>query len=255
MTPDFTLIWPLSCLKDGVHLFDHRSAPQGVVAGGPDSAMRTFEEIQHLGGYVLLCTARRTLPRGAQRIGLSPSPNLSARIPGSPTMEEIRCVLNPPFCVRGAVLARPGTSSRAFRFAWRGWPLIHPKGAERTKLCSSHNRFSSGGRHLSPRGRAWGGGTVPGVSSSPPQDSRRAVLPPKRATRPAPEKSGCSRRAAVEGQVELQAVWQKLDAALTLPVAVAEGPEHGGGVRAQGHGIGRVLRVSATSGLMISLGG
>ncbi len=34
---------------------------------------------------------------------------------------------------------------------------------------------------------------------------------------------------AVEGQVEFQAVWQKLDAALTSPVAVAERPEHGGG--------------------------
>ena len=42
---------------------------------------------------------------------------------------------------------------------------------------------------------------------------------------------------AVEGQVQLQAAGQKLDAALTLPVAVAEGPEHGGGVSAQGHGV------------------
>ena len=24
MTPDFTLIWPLSCLKDGVHLYSPR---------------------------------------------------------------------------------------------------------------------------------------------------------------------------------------------------------------------------------------
>ncbi len=47
-------------------------------------------------------------------------------------------------------------------------------------------------------------------------------------------------RIAVEGQVELQAVGQKLDAALKSPVAVAEGPEHGGGVGAQGHGV-RIL--------------
>ena len=44
-------------------------------------------------------------------------------------------------------------------------------------------------------------------------------------------------RVAVDGQVEFQAVWQKLDAALTSPVAVAEGPEHGGDVSAPGHGI------------------
>ncbi len=44
-------------------------------------------------------------------------------------------------------------------------------------------------------------------------------------------------RIAVEGQVELQAVGQKLDAALQSPVAVAEGPEHGGGVSRQGHGV------------------
>ena len=37
---------------------------------------------------------------------------------------------------------------------------------------------------------------------------------------------------AVEGQVDFQAVSQKLDAALTSPVVVAEGPEHGGGVSA-----------------------
>ena len=88
------------------------------------------------------CCALRAgrYPEGPNALGLAPSPSLSARMPGSPTMEEIRCVLNPPFCVRGAVLARLGTSSRAFRFAWRGWPLIHPKGAGRTKLCSSHNR-------------------------------------------------------------------------------------------------------------------
>ena len=42
------------------------------------------------------------------------------------------------------------------------------------------------------------------------------------------------RRVAVEGQVEFQAVWENLDAALKSPVAVAEGPEHGGGVSAQG---------------------
>ena len=34
-----------------------------------------------------------------------------------------------------------------------------------------------------------------------------------------------------------QAVGQKLDAALQSPVAVAERPEHGGGVSARGHGI------------------
>ncbi len=39
------------------------------------------------------------------------------------------------------------------------------------------------------------------------------------------------------GQVEVQAVWQELDAALQSPVAVAEGPEHGGGVSAPGHGV------------------
>ncbi len=39
-------------------------------------------------------------------------------------------------------------------------------------------------------------------------------------------------RVAIEGQVEWQAVSQKLDAALKSPVAVAEGPEHGGGVSA-----------------------
>ena len=38
--------------------------------------------------------------------------------------------------------------------------------------------------------------------------------------------------------MQLQAVWQKLDAALKSPVAVAERPEHGGGVRAQGMGSG-----------------
>ena len=37
--------------------------------------------------------------------------------------------------------------------------------------------------------------------------------------------------------MQLQAVSQTLDAALTSPVAVAEGPEHGGGVSAPGHGI------------------
>ena len=36
--------------------------------------------------------------------------------------------------------------------------------------------------------------------------------------RPAFEKSGCSRGVAVEGQVSLQAAWQKLDAALKSPV-------------------------------------
>ena len=57
--------------------------------------------------------------------------------------------------------------------------------------------------------------------------------------------------------MELQAVRQQLDAALKSPVAVAERPEHGGGVRARGHGVrglgtrlrdigsGRVLRASA----------
>ena len=44
-------------------------------------------------------------------------------------------------------------------------------------------------------------------------------------------------RVAVEGQVEFQAVWQQLDAALKSPVAVAERPEHGGGVSAQRHGV------------------
>ena len=37
--------------------------------------------------------------------------------------------------------------------------------------------------------------------------------------------------------MELPAVWQKLDAALKSPVAVAERPEHGGGVSGRGHGI------------------
>ena len=39
-------------------------------------------------------------------------------------------------------------------------------------------------------------------------------------------------RLGVEGQVEVQAVWQKLDAALQSPVAVAERPEHGEGITA-----------------------
>ena len=29
MTPDFTLIWPLSCLKDGVHLYSYFTASVG----------------------------------------------------------------------------------------------------------------------------------------------------------------------------------------------------------------------------------
>ena len=45
------------------------------------------------------------------------------------------------------------------------------------------------------------------------------------------------RRVAVEGQVQLKAVWQKLHGTRELLGAVAEGPEHGGGVGAQGHGI------------------
>ena len=39
------------------------------------------------------------------------------------------------------------------------------------------------------------------------------------------------------GQVDFQDVWQKLDAALKSLVAVAEGPEHGGGVSAQKYGV------------------
>ncbi len=42
------------------------------------------------------------------------------------------------------------------------------------------------------------------------------------------------RPVAVEGQVEFQAVWQKLHGTCELLGAVAEGPEHGGGVSAQG---------------------
>ena len=57
---------------------------------------------------------------------------------------------------------------------------------------------------------------------------------------------------AVEGQVEfqVQAVSQKLDAALNSAVAVAEGPEHGGGVRAQRHGI----REAGQMGLALVIG-
>ena len=35
MTPDFTFIWPLSCLKDGVHLFvnDMVLVKNGLVRG------------------------------------------------------------------------------------------------------------------------------------------------------------------------------------------------------------------------------
>ena len=44
-------------------------------------------------------------------------------------------------------------------------------------------------------------------------------------------------RIGVKGQVEVQAVSQKLDAALKSPVAVAKGPEHGWGVGRQKHGV------------------
>ncbi len=64
---------------------------------------------------------------------------------------------------------------------------------------------------------------------------------------------------AVEGQVDFQAVGQKLHGTRELLSSVAERPEHGGGVSAQGHGVtdrrlkgmgsGRVLkRVSAQRG-------
>ena len=49
-------------------------------------------------------------------------------------------------------------------------------------------------------------------------------------------------RVAVKGQVEFQALGQKLDAAFKSPVAVVEGPEHGGGVNSsRGEGKGWCL--------------
>ena len=46
--------------------------------------------------------------------------------------------------------------------------------------------------------------------------------------------------------MELQAVWQKLDAALKSPVAVAEGPEHGGVsvLRDIPHGFGHIAKAN-----------
>ncbi len=44
-------------------------------------------------------------------------------------------------------------------------------------------------------------------------------------------------RVAVEGQVEFQAVGQKLHGTCELLGPVAEGPEHGGGVSAPGQGV------------------
>ncbi len=45
------------------------------------------------------------------------------------------------------------------------------------------------------------------------------------------------RPVAVEGQVEFQAVWQQLHGTCELLGAVAERPEHGGGISRQGHGV------------------
>ncbi len=45
------------------------------------------------------------------------------------------------------------------------------------------------------------------------------------------------RPVAVKGQVQFQTVWQQLHGTCELLGPGAEGPEHGGGVRAQGHGI------------------
>ncbi len=45
------------------------------------------------------------------------------------------------------------------------------------------------------------------------------------------------RPVAVKGQVEFQAVGQKLHGTRELLGPVAEGPEHGGGVSAQRHGV------------------
>ena len=45
------------------------------------------------------------------------------------------------------------------------------------------------------------------------------------------------RPVAVEGQVDFQAVWQQLHGTCELLGGLAEGPEHGGGVRAPGHGV------------------
>ena len=44
-------------------------------------------------------------------------------------------------------------------------------------------------------------------------------------------------RIGLDGQGELQAVWQKLHGTRELLGAVAERPEHGGGVSAQTHGV------------------
>ena len=63
------------------------------------------------------------------------------------------------------------------------------------------------------------------VSPFPFRPSQQLILRVKR-----PAAVG---RIAVEGQ---QAVSQKLDAALQSPVAVAEGPEHGGGVQVRRSG-------------------
>ena len=39
MTPDFTLIWPLSCLKDRVHLFPGAARP-GAASGVRETGAR-----------------------------------------------------------------------------------------------------------------------------------------------------------------------------------------------------------------------
>ncbi len=45
---------------------------------------------------------------------------------------------------------------------------------------------------------------------------------------------------------------QKLDAALTSPVAGAEAPEHGGGVRAQGMGSGRLSHRRGRAAVLVT---
>ena len=48
MTPDFTLIWPLSCLKDGVHLCRLSSKVAGDVES-PDARTRHLFQLVPLG--------------------------------------------------------------------------------------------------------------------------------------------------------------------------------------------------------------
>ena len=63
MTPDFTLIWPLSCLKDGVHLSDL------------DSTLTTCPKIG-----VHLCRSKTNQGGGDQRCAL-PEERRGARRP------------------------------------------------------------------------------------------------------------------------------------------------------------------------------